>query len=125
MRHRIVGITGFGNPDKVLLDNTGKLDKKFADDALDTYFSEEEYFDFKVTDDLIVVGVEPAYQHEKIKIIGIAKDKDKSFIRSGTSFGPYGSRIVSTTREFKSYKNYCKFTRFVNKWHGEFFDGRK
>lgn len=116
MRHRIVNIAGFGNNTKELLDNVGELNKKFASDAVKTYFRKEEGFDFKVAKHFVMVGLEPGYQYERLKIVSICRDKKSSF-RQGYAWGPYGSGIRSTTKYYSEYKTKCKFTKFVDKWH--------
>lgn len=121
MRHRMVSGTGLGNPDEVLLDNQGAIDVKFAKEALDTYFSNEEGFDFKITPNVVNVGLEPAYQYEKLKIISINKDKSKSYIQTGKAWGPYGSQIAKNTKVYADYKNKSKFIKFVDKWHSVLF----
>lgn len=117
MRHRIVSGTGFGNPDPVILNNTGNLNKEFAQAALNAYFGKFEYFDFHIDTNEVTVGVEPAYQYENLNIISINKDKNKSYTKSGKAWGPYGSGIVSNTKTYGQYKRKCKFTKFVDQWH--------
>lgn len=121
MRHRMVSGFGFGNPDPVILDNKGKLHKVFADEVMDLYFQDFEGFDFKVTKKGVTVGVEPAYQFEKLRILHIDKDKGESYIWYGKSFGYYGSKIVGKPRFYKDYKLNSKFKRIVDKYHGVLF----
>ncbi len=124
MRHRIVsGTFGIGNADPELLNNKGEINKEFADDAIAVYFSKEEGFDFQIEKDSISVGIEPAYQYDKLKIIHINKDKTKSFIQRGRAWGPYGTGIAKITREYGFYKRKSKFTEFVDKWHPVLFGG--
>ena len=124
MRHRMVSGTGMGNPDPVLLDNQGSLPEVFAQEALEQYFPKEEGFDFKMTDDLVNIGIEPAYQYEQLKIISINKNKEDSYIMYGKAWGPYGSGIVRRVRHYKEYKHKSKFIRFIDKWHKEIFDAK-
>lgn len=119
MRHRIFSGNGLGNPDKVLLNNKGNLNNEFADAALVEYFSEG--FDFQISGDSIAIGIEPAYQYDRLKIISIHKNKENSYIRTGKAWGPYGSQIVSSVKIYKDYKNNSKFIRFVDKWHAVLF----
>lgn len=117
MRHRLINSIGFGNPSPVLLDNKGKINNDFAMDALRTYFSKEFGFDFNITKNEIAIGIEPAYQYERLKIISINKDKSKSYIQTGKAWGPYGSQIAKNTKTYKEYKNKSKFVKFIDKWH--------
>lgn len=121
MRHRIVNGTGFGNPNPVILDNKGKIRTDLGNDVLKTYFSKEEYCDYTRKKDFILLGVEPAYQYEDLKVICIHRDINKSYIETGRAFGPYGSGIRATTKFYGDYKYNCKFTRFINKWHSKLF----
>lgn len=121
MRHRIVTSIGLGNPDPVRLNNKGGLHEEFANEVLETFFNGDG-FDFKVTKKEVLVGIEPAYQHEKLKIICISKDKGLSFYEYGTSFGPYGSKILGKKKFYKDYKRECKFKRLVDKFHGQLFN---
>lgn len=117
MRHRIVSVTGLGNPNPVILNNKGLIHKEFANDAIVNYFKEYNGFDFQTNEKYITIGIEPAYQYEKLKLISINKNKEESFIKTGKSWGPYGSDIVSNVKIYKNYKNKSKFVRFVDKWH--------
>lgn len=117
MRRRIGGVTGMGNPDPVVLDNKGKLNKEFADEMLTLYFSEWEGYDFKVTKKSVAVGIEPSYQYEKLRILYISKDKGESYVWYGKAFGPYGSQIVGKKKFYKDYKLNSKFKRVVDKFH--------
>jgi len=117
MRHRIVTNIGLGNPDPVLLDNQGSINKEFGDEAIDAYFSKEEGFDFQIETDRITIGIEPAYQYERLKLVSINKNKINSFMKRGKAWGPYGSGIASNIKYYGDYKLNCKFTRFVDRWH--------
>jgi hypothetical protein len=125
MRHRLVSGTGLGNPEKAELTNQGKLNKKFAEDALKAYFEQYEGFDFKVTDALVLVGIEPSYQYDPMLIISIERDKNKSYIKRGKAWGPYGSQVVKSIKYYGDYKLKSKFVKFVDKWHQEFFGRQK
>ena len=113
--------TGLGNPDPPILNNMGALQLNFAEDAINTYFNDQHGCDFSVTDDCVMIGIEPAYQYEKLKIIAIDRDKGHSYIRTGYAFGGYGSQLVSKKKHYKDYTNNCKFIKFVDKWHRELF----
>lgn len=125
MRHRIVTGTGFGNSAPVLLDNRGEINKEFAAAALKEYFEREEGFDFQLNKKYVNIGLEPAYQYERLKIISINKDKDKSFIMTGKAWGPYGSQIAKSQKSYSEYKYNSKFVKFVDKWHEVLFGKNK
>lgn len=125
MRHRIVSGTGLGNPDPVLLSNNGRINKKFANDAIALYFNEEYGFDFQISKDSITIGIEPAYQYEKLKIIHINRNKSKSYLQRGKAWGPYGSQISKNTYLYENYKKKGKFVKFVDKWHKVLFRSSK
>ena len=61
MRHRIGGgITGFGNPDKELLGNTGNLTplvKKMAGEAVGLYFKKWWGCDFEIKENYVKLGI--------------------------------------------------------------------
>jgi hypothetical protein len=116
MRHRIAPYTGLGNPEPAQLMNQGKLNNEFADDALKTYF-EDSGFDFQVTDDAVVIGIEPSYQYDRMLIISINKEKNKSFMERGKAWGPYGSQVAKNTTVYADHKKKGKFVKFVDKWH--------
>lgn len=117
MRHRIVSGTGLGNPEAAQLNNEGILDKKFAKEAMKTYFRKFEGFDFQVTEDAVVIGIEPSYQYDRMLIISINKDKSKSYLQRGKAWGPYGSQVAKNTTVYGDHKNKGKFVKFVDKWH--------
>ena len=119
MKHRLVN-NGLGANAPTLLNNQGKLNNEFADDALKEYFSETGA-DFQVTEESVSIGIEPTYEGDPLKIISVNKDKAKSSITTGQAFGPYGSGIRSTTKTYAEYTNECKFVKFVDKWHGVLF----
>lgn len=125
MRHRIASGIGLGNPAKEILDNKGKLPDVFCENALAKYFSNDQYFDFKINKKFIMIGVEPAYQYERLKIIKINEVKELSKITTGRAWGPYGTQVGSTTKYYYQYKLNCKFTRFIDRWHAYFFGNKK
>ena len=68
MRHRMIDFhTGLGNPSKELLDNSGKVSKKILKEATELFFKKYGGCDYKVTKEGILIGIEPAYQYEKLK----------------------------------------------------------
>lgn len=125
MRYRIISTIGLGNPDRPILPNTGKLNKKFAKSALEAYFSEFEGFDFQVSKNEILIGIEPAYQYEKLRVISINRSKSLSYIKTGKAWGPYGSGIAANIREYSQYKLNSKFIRFIDQWHPILFGAKK
>ncbi|MHA1676481.1 MAG: hypothetical protein ACTSU6_04815 [Candidatus Njordarchaeales archaeon] len=122
MHHRMATGFGLGNPNQPQLNNIGKINNDLAENAIALYFQEEEGFDFTINDNYIMIGFEPAYQNDKLKIICISKDKGESFVRTGKAWGAYGTQIASNTKQYKDYKNKSKFVRFVDRWHKGLFD---
>jgi hypothetical protein len=121
VRHRICPNNGLGNSDKPLLDNKGNIDKEYYNAVVEEYFKFWCVVDFKVTKKEMTIGIEPAYQSEKIKIISINKNKNLSYILTGYAFGSYGTQIVSKKKYYSDYKNKSKFVKFVDEWHGRLF----
>lgn len=117
----MVSGTGFGNPDPAILDNKGKVNKKYADFLLNNYFSEIGGFDFKVTSQYVDVGIEPSYQGDPLLIIRISKNKGSSFIKRGKAWGPYGSRITSSMKHYSEYKYNSKFKKMIDEFHSILF----
>lgn len=135
MRHRIGGNinTGLGNPEKCLLDNEwsknesiNNLLKKIMDDAIPLYFNEWQGCDFRIIENesetVFVLGYEPAYKFEKLKIIKISSNKSLSYIWTGIAFGFYGSGIRSKYKFYNEYKYNSKFKRFVDRWNDELLE---
>jgi len=126
MRHRIGGAshTGLGNPNNERLNNCGNLTKPIKSmmrEAIKLYFPKYEYCDFDIEEGRIEFGIEPAYMYDREKIICIDRDKDRSWISDGKAWGAYGTDVVRTTRYYRDYKNKCKFTRFIDKWHKKIY----
>jgi hypothetical protein len=122
MRHRIIGAmqTGLGNPSPELMDNTGKVDKEMLKDAIDCFFSKWEGCDFERKETGIMMGIEPAYQYEHLKLVFLAADKkEHSFIQRGVAWGAWGSDICSTKKYYSDYKRKSKFVRFIDRWFGK------
>jgi len=130
MRHRmgIAGCTGFGNPDKCLMDNQWSENEKLNaalkamfDDAIGLYFSRYGGLDFQIElgDNAfnICMGYEPGYKYEKLNIININSNKPESAHKTGIAFGYYGSGIRSASKSYADYKKHSKFTRFIDKWY--------
>lgn len=121
MRHRmgIAGMTGLGNPTPAMLNNEGKPDKKMLKEAVGLFFSKWGYCDYFVHLNGTLIGIEPAYQYEHLKVIFIAEDKENCYIENGKAWGGYGSQIVRTRKYYRDYKYRSKFTKFIDKWHPE------
>jgi hypothetical protein len=122
MRHRLGGAshTGFGNSAPEILNNTGVFTeeiKKLADDAIDIYFKEFGGCDYEITENKIVLGIEPAYQFEELRILCLTKEKNNCYIETGHAFDSYGSGIRSRRKYYGEYKYNSKFKKFIDKWH--------
>jgi hypothetical protein len=121
MKHRLVH-NGLGANAEVLLDNQGRINKEFANAALD--FLKLEGLDFQVGEHYVSVGIEPTYMYQPLKIITISRNKDDSTYVTGTAWGPYGSGIAKRVRRRGNYKKKSKFTKFVDEWHPFLFVSR-
>ena len=126
MRHRMgcASQTGLGNPSPAMLGNGGNLTKPIKamfKEALQLYFNKEEGFDYDIYDNEIYFGVEPSYMYEHLKIICIKRNKERSYIESGYAHGAWGSDIARSGKAYSEYKNNCKFTRFIDKWHEKIY----
>lgn len=130
MRHRmgIGALTGLGNPSKALLNNTGTMHgsiKDMLDEAIDLYFKKWGGCDYEIGESAVMLGIEPAYQFENLKIICLRRKKENSYLRTGRAFESWGSGIRSTHRFYGDYKIRGKFKKFVNKWHPRIFQLKK
>ena len=131
MYHRIGEIhTGLGNPNPCMLNNKwskneelNNLIKKMFDEGINLFFKEYGGCDFRIEESKynikVVFGIEPTYQYDKLKLIGIYSDIESCFKEDGTSFGAYGSNVVSKKRNYTQYKYNCKFKIFAEKWSKE------
>ena len=130
MRHRILGFNGLGNPEQTILNNNKKIKKsdfwdEFLEDATKNFNTLSEYggFDFQVTEDRFMFGIEPSYEGDDLQIIQFNfKDKSLCCIEQGRAFGAYGSDIVSKFRYYGDYKNKSKFVKFIDKWYEKLSD---
>lgn len=77
-------------------------------------------FTLELTDDhfKLAIGITPRYQHEKLLIIIIEKDKVKSRVITGIARGPYGSGIQSNEKHYSTYK-YGKYKDYIDRWYPE------
>ena len=95
--------------------------QEFAKEVVASYFKKWDCCDFQITEGQVMVGIEPSYQGDPLKIICINREKNDSFIKTGRAFGLYGSGIRATIKQYGEYTKKCKFTKFVDKWHNKFF----
>jgi hypothetical protein len=126
MRHRLTGgfYTGLGNPDTEIMNNKwsnnkdiNKFIKDIGEDVISLYFKDFDGFDFKIDDDSLTIGVEPAYQYDELKILCFTKDKEDCYYKTGIAFDSYGSGICSKIKYYKDYVKKSKFKNFIDKWH--------
>lgn len=125
MKHRGgAEATGLGGGAKTLIigqsSGKAKLDvliNKASKEAHDLFFTKFGYCEAGVEKNEIRIGVEPSYEGDELKILSINKKKEESFFITGRAFGPWGSGIRSTTREYQDYTKKGKFVKFVDKWH--------
>lgn len=125
MRHRITAVhTGLGNPSPELMDNQWSEDERFnqllqsvLSQAIDLYFTEKGGVDFKISEEGVLFGYEPAYQYERLKLIFIGKDKDLSYISTGKAWGGYGSNVVINKKYYREYLRQSKFVKCIDRWH--------
>lgn len=118
--------TGLGNPDPVLLNNSGlPPPQAMVDEAIELYFPKYEGCDFTANKNLVALGIEPSYQYDPLCIVAISKDINESYLQTGYAFGGYGTQLVKKSRFYKEYKYNSKFKRFVDKWHPVLFKEKK
>lgn len=115
--------TGLGNPNKPILDNNIKFNKKlkkFADDFIDNFKLIKKYngFNYSLYNNQFRLGIEPMYMYDELEIICFdLENKGNCWWRKGIAFGAYGSRVVSTYRFYGDYKRKSKFVKFIDKWY--------
>lgn len=138
MRHRIAGAaaTGLGNPSTAFMDgkSTGSKERdglinKCAKEAYELFFKGTK-LDYDLCDaqdgmDEVRVGIEPAYQFEKLKMVSIARVKNMSSITTGIAYGAWGSGIRSSRKYYKDCKTNSKFKRFIDAWHAKLYEARQ
>lgn len=125
MRHRIGGITGFGNPEPCGLDNNIILEKsefwdKFLDDCQENFKTIDNYkgFDFHLSKYGFAFGIEPSYKYDDKQVIYIdLNNKANCYIEQGRAFGYYGSNCLTKIKFYRDYKLKSKFIRFIDKWY--------
>lgn len=83
--------------------NTNDQEIGFTLDLRDDYFK-------------LAIGISPVYQYEKLLIIIIEKDIEKSRVITGVARGPYGSGIQSNEKLYTQYKR-GKYLDFIDRWH--------
>ena len=128
MRHRMTNVnTGLGNSEPCLLNNKwtdneklNQLVKELLDEGIEIWFENLQGCDFSIYQDEscieIAFGVEPAYQHEKLKIIIVNSNIQNSGLIYGVAFGAYGTKIVKKHKHYHEYTRNCKTKRFIEKW---------
>lgn len=134
MRHRIGGLENVsmglaGDNIPFDLDNTwsgnaelNKTADKMFDDALESIFKDIGAFDFKVRGNAaqfeIAFGFEPAYKHDKYRMVKINQDINKCQVENGVAVEYYGGKVRIDKIDIYGTEN-CdeKFTAFVDKWH--------
>ncbi len=77
--------------------------------------------DFRVDEHSLVLGVEPSYMGDPLKLIVIHKNKAHSAFVTGHGFGYWGAGVRKKTKLYSTYKKQSKFTRFVDEWHPKLF----
>lgn len=126
MRHRISGIEArLGNPDPIKLANNFDIEqlncyKEFGDEAIKKFrvLRYSEGFDFNFENNILSIGIEPAYMDEELQIIGFDfNDKQNSYMKTGISRGYYGSKILEKIKYYKDYKRKNVFKDFIDKWY--------
>lgn len=85
--------------------NTNDQEIGFTLDLSDDYFK-------------LAIGISPDYQYEKLLIIIIEKDIEKSRVITGVARGPYGSGIQSNVKHYTQYKR-GKYLDYIDRWHPE------
>lgn len=124
MKHRISNVLG-NNDTRFDLDNSGTIDKKVADLAIETYFSKWEGFDFKVTKSKVHIGIEPSYQYDPLCVLTIHRNKRRSTITTGRAFSHYGSGVRKRTLTYGDYVYKSKFVKFVDEAHRILFGSKE
>ena len=102
-----------------------KLVNKCAKECYETFFKNTEmdylFCDAGFTGEALILGIEPTYQFDPLKIIVVHRDKKQSKYVTGRAVEAWASRIVKTEKLYSQYKKQSKFVRFVDKWHGKIF----
>lgn len=130
MRRRISGAghTGLGNSAPHKIDGKPTGDKKFdamvrkcSKDVYETFFKGTEmddgYVDAQVKNGEVMIGIEPGYMYERLKIIVIAEHIGESKMITGYAWGAWGSDIRQSERRYDDLKRKAKFAKFVDRWH--------
>lgn len=134
MRHRISSlVTGLGNPSPPLMDGGFSADSKLnakvkeaAKEVFELFLKNGfNHCDAQIGEDQIRLGVEPAYQYQKLKMITVHQEKKWSSFSIGYAWEAYGSGLRSRKKYYKDYKFKSKFIRFIDKWHPIFFPHAK
>jgi hypothetical protein len=127
--HRMAHCTGFGNPNKCLMNNEwskneslNSVIKEMLHEAIGLWFKDYDGCDFGIgldnTGVAVMFGIEPSYQYDPLKVYTVFSNnmKDESYYQSGKAWGSYGTDIAKHTRMYRDFKKQSKFTRFVDEW---------
>lgn len=133
MRHRMIDLTGLGNPEPCKLDNNITITKekfwnRFLADCIGNFKTIEEHsgFDLHLSETGFYFGIEPTYQYDDKQIIYIDfSSKGSCSIEQGRAFGPYGSQCLSKIKAYRDYKLNSKFIRFIDKWYSPLLEKLK
>jgi hypothetical protein len=129
-----------GNSADPILDNVWSKDKNknnilvhLFDDAIEKFFTKyftigkfkdkDAWLDFTIIEDeQILMGQEPAYFGEDLKLVCLHKIKELSYFQTGHAFGYWGTGIRSKVKTYSSYKYNSKFKKFIDKWHPKIYE---
>lgn len=128
----MAALTGLGNSAPNLMDGepTGdrKRDRAISACAKDFYEKfikgtriDEGYADAGVRGNSVIVGVEPSYEYERMKVVVLYPSKEMSRLIEGIARGGWGSNVVKRERLYCELTRDCKLRRFVDEWHGKLF----
>lgn len=133
MKYRIgaAAETHLGGNATVLIsgENTGNIKntllKKISRDCYKTFsFKKFGYCDAGFDGREARFGVEPAYEHESLKMIIISNIKEESKYVTGRAVAMWASKVVSKEKLYAKYLKKSKFVLFVDKWYPILFPSR-
>jgi hypothetical protein len=110
--------TGLGGNAEVYLDNKGKL-PLVVKNSIRILFNYG--CDYHADKDVLMFGIEPTYQYERLYIFSINKDINKSYVLRGKAWGSYGTDIVKTIKNYSDYKYKSKLVKFIKEIHNFYF----
>lgn len=120
--------TGLGGGGRVMLDGQPSGDKDFDDlvrkcskAVYETFFKgtkmDHNFCDAQIKNGEVMMGIEPSYMYEGLKIITISERKGESSIATGYAWGAWGTGIRSKERRYDDAKKKGKFVKFIDHWH--------